>query len=262
MSTEFRDKIVIVTSGGRGMGKTIARAFIDAGAKVMVAARTVSHGERTVAEFRAVGGDATLCPCDMTRRDQVVRLVDKTVETYGTVDIVVHTAGELLRGSVLTLTDEVLEAGLACSVKAAYWLTQSAAPFLSKAAGGGRIIFISSICGPRTAVRGLVGYGITKIALKGFIEGAGLELIPQGITVNGVEPGVTWTDRMRALSDDTSRERILTSIPARRFAQPEEIARTVLFLASPKAGYITGQNIVVDGGLCLSTTDVADIGMH
>ena len=100
MSTEFRDKIVIVTSGGRGMGKTIARAFIDAGAKVMVAARTVSHGERTVAEFRAVGGDATLCPCDMTRRDQVVRLVDKTVETYGTVDIVVHTAGELLRGSV------------------------------------------------------------------------------------------------------------------------------------------------------------------
>lgn len=261
MSKKFEGKSVVVTGAGRGMGRTIAEAFAREGAKVTIGARTLGYGEEAAAAFRAQGWNATVHPCDCRKREDVFGLIEHAAATFGGVDIVVHSAGEVPHGGLLGTTDEGLESALATSVKAAYWLAQSAAPYLA-ATGDGRLLFVSSICGPSTVIAGMTAYAITKSAINTFIRGAALELIGQGITVNGVEPGVTWTDGMRSNSTVAQRDATLPSIPAGRFAEPEEIARALLFLAEPEAGYITGQTIVVDGGMSLSASDVGGIGAH
>lgn len=261
MSRKFEGKIVVVTGGGRGMGRTIAEAFAREGARVAIGARTLRYGDETVAAFQAEGWTATVYQCDCRQRADVIGLVDHAAKTFGGIDIIVHSAGEVPHGSLLKMADEALESAIATSIKAAYWLTQRGSPYL-KASSAGRLLFVSSICGPRTVVSGMTAYAITKSAINTFIRSAALELIGDGITVNGVEPGVTWTDGMRANSTEAQRNATLPSIPAGRFGEAEEVARAILFLAEPEAGYITGQTIVVDGGMSLSSTDAGDIGTH
>jgi 3-oxoacyl-[acyl-carrier protein] reductase len=259
MSKRFTDKIAIVTGAGRGMGKAIADALCAEGAKVMVAARTLSHGQETVDEFRRRGHEASLCQVDVTRRADMSKLVRETIATYGGIDIVVHSGAEIVRAPVREVADEDIEKMLCSNLKASIWLTKDAAPHLA-ARGGGRLIFISSICGPRTAIPGLAIYGAAKAGMNAFVEGAAVELAPDKITVNVVEPGTMQTARMLAQVDPERRKRIATTIPMRRLGEPEEIANAVLFLAAPQSGYITGRALTVDGGQSLSTTSLGSPG--
>lgn len=257
MSRRFEGKVVVITGAGRGMGRTIADMFVDEGAMVVIAARTVSYGKQAVAEIEARGGEALLCQTDVLSRADIFRLIDQAVARFGGIDVIVHCAAEVIYGRLLEISDDDIEKIFASNLKAAFWLTKASAPHLSKARDGGRIVLISSICGTRTVVPGLVAYGTAKAGLNAFIAGAALELARDNITVNGVEPGVTATDRMRSVTTDAQAREIASTVPLGRIGESSEIGEAVLYLASPRAGYTTGRTITVDGGLSLSTTNLA-----
>jgi 3-oxoacyl-[acyl-carrier protein] reductase len=181
------------------------------------------------------------------------------VDVFGGIDILIHSAMDNPREKrlVTEISDGEIDRIFDSSIKASMRLTRAAAPHLKRSASGGRIIIISSIAGTRTAIPRLTAYGAAKAGINAFIEGAALELAPDRITVNGVAPGTINTDNMRSQIDQQRAEAIANTIPVGRIGEPEEIASAVLFLAAPNSGYITGQIITVDGGMCLSTTNLS-----
>lgn len=251
MSGDFAGKVVIVTGAGRGMGKPIVQAFAAEGAKVMVAARTISYGEETVAELKAAGADAALCQVDVCKRDDIEKLIKETVSRFGGIDVVVHSAADVGYAMILDLEDAVVDLMLASTIKASVWLIQAAHPYLKESADGGRLILISSICGPRTTIPGMGHYAASKAGINALISTAALELAQDAITVNGIEPGVTGTDRFYQWTPAETQQSLAETIPAGRIGEPEEVARVALFLAHPKSSYITGKTIVIDGGVSL-----------
>jgi 3-oxoacyl-[acyl-carrier protein] reductase len=257
MRGRFSGQVAVITGAGRGMGRTIAEALVSEGAKVVIGARTIKYGEQAVANLKAGGAEAVLCQVDVTSRADVFSLIDTAVSHFRKLDIIVHSAAESHKGRVVDISDEDVEQIFASNLKAAFWLTKAGVPHLSNSAKGGRIVMVSSICGPRTAIAGHVAYGTAKAGLNAFIAGAAVELGPQNITVNGVEPGTTSTDRMRSQVSEAQARKIASTVPMGRIGEPADIADAVLFLASPRAGYITGTTITVDGGLSLSTMNLA-----
>lgn len=254
MTRAFENRSVVVTGGGRGIGRAIAEAFADQGAKVVIGARTASYGEEAVAAITASGGQASLVQVDISDKAGVFGLIEAAVQRHGGLDIVVHSAADIPSGGI-DVPDEAFERGMASIVKASFWLTQAARPHLRTAKGGGRMIFISSICGPKTMVPGRMAYGVAKAGLDAFIRGAALELAREKITVNGIEPGLIASARAVAGMGMEVLNQIGARSPVGRPGTAEEIAHTALFLASPLSGFITGTSVVIDGGSTLSNSD-------
>lgn len=259
MTQTLKSKVAIVTGAGRGLGKDIAWALARQGATVVIAARTMSYAEQTLSEMTQAGYTASVFNIDVTHRDSLRALVADTVARHGRLDIVVHNAADIPFSTIANLTESKLETCLASVLKASFWLSQDAAPHLA-VSGEGRLVFISSTCGPRFAMPGLVHYGTAKAGLNAFIAGAALELAAQGITVNGVEPGTTVTERLEQTLTAEQRELIASRIPIPRLGTGADIANAVCFLAAPAAAYITGQTIVVDGGKAnMNPLDIASL---
>jgi len=243
-------RVAIVTGSGQGIGAAIAEVFATEGARVVVATRTARTGEETAARIVAAGGDAIFVHADVGRLDDCATVIAATVARWNGIDILVHNAAVFPIHLIQDLPEDALETTLSVNLKAAFRLTQHCLPHLRRSAGG-RILFTSSVTGPRTAIPGLAHYAASKAGLNGFIRAAGLELARQGITVNGVEPGLIDTPALRTLGTPTELEAMRENIPMARFGAPEDIARAMLFLASDAGSYITGQTIVVDGGALL-----------
>jgi 3-oxoacyl-[acyl-carrier protein] reductase len=148
------------------------------------------------------------------------------------------------------MTEQTLESTLAVNLKAAFWLTQAALPFL-KQAPQPRILLTSSVTGPRVALPGLAHYAASKAGLNGFIRAAAMELAKFRVTVNGVEPGLIRTEGLEALGDESQITAMAAQIPLKRLGAPEEIAYAMQYLASDAAAFVTGQTLVVDGGALL-----------
>jgi 3-oxoacyl-[acyl-carrier protein] reductase len=254
MSESFAGKVVIVTGAGRGIGRAIAESFAADGAKVVIAARTPSYGEEAVAAIRHAGGTASLFLLDVNDKALVENLIADTVKQYGALDIVVHAAADIPHGTVMDVSDEAIEKGIGSIIKASFWLTRAAVPHLRKARDGGRLIFISSICGPKTIVPGRVAYGVAKAGLEAFIRGAALEFARENITVNGIEPGLIASARVQAGMNQETLQGFASTFPVPRPGTSEEIAHVTKFLASKYSGYITGESIVIDGGSILTTS--------
>ncbi len=253
MSGQLDGKVAVVTGGGRGIGKAIAKRFAQAGARVVIGTRTEHSGNEVVTQIRAAGGEAHLVVCDIGFKQAAVDLVQQTLALCGGLDILVHNAGVFPYASFEDLTDDDLDRSINVNLKACFWLAQAAQAALTKSAGGGRILITSSVSGNHANAPGLTHYSATKAGVTGFVRNLALDLAPANITVNAVEPGFILTERNLEPAFADMVQATVSQIPMRRGGDPIDIANLMLFLASGDASYITGQSIVVDGGLTLGT---------
>ena len=239
-------RVALVTGAGRGIGAAIATRLAEAGAYVLLANRSAEVADTLAASLRAQGLAAQATGFDASEAG-CRRVVEQAAQAAGRVDIVVHNAGGCPWSALETLDAATLEHTLALNLKACFWLTQAALPLMP---AGGRILVTSSVTGPRVAMIGAAHYAAAKAGVNGFIRAAALELAGRGITVNGVEPGFVAKDRGR-LSQPEVRESLVRHIPLGRAGAADDIAWSMLLFASDEAQWITGQTLVVDGGMTL-----------
>ncbi|MGH8416905.1 MAG: SDR family NAD(P)-dependent oxidoreductase [Pseudomonas sp.] len=244
----FKDKVVLVTGAGRGMGRAIALAFAREGAKVVVSARTESRGQETVALIEAAGAAACLVGGDVADRAAVKGMIEGGVDAFGTLDILVHCAADTSSGLIVEMADETFDHIVRSNVQALFWLAKDATPHLSRSADKGRLIYISSGEANRKYTPRLIPYGSTKAFMNAFARGLAVELGALNVLVNVVEPGLIGTDHMHETLGHELPDTLASNFPVPRVGRPEEIASAVMFLASNEASYITGTSLLVDGG--------------
>jgi 3-oxoacyl-[acyl-carrier protein] reductase len=252
MDNEFRGRSVVVTGASRGIGRAIALGLAQAGASVSICARSPETLQQTASELARFGGKVHAAPCDLADGEAIARYVPQAAEALGGLDILVNNASGFGRGGD---TDEAWQQVTGIDLLATVRASRAALPFL-KTSNAGAIVNISSISGLEPTTRN-PAYAAAKAALIHYTRSQAAMLAPDRIRVNGVAPGSTlfpggsWAQRQTAnpeLYNST-----LATIPFGRFGTPEEIADAVIFLASPRASWITGQTIVVDGGQTLRT---------
>ncbi|THD43532.1 MAG: glucose 1-dehydrogenase [Bradyrhizobium sp.] len=245
----LKGKVAIVTGGNSGIGKAITIAFAEAGAAVII--DFVAHPEAADAlerKLAAMGEKAIGVEADVSRIDDLRKLVDRAVSAYGRLDVMVNNAGVETRTSVLDTTEAQYDRVMAIDLKSAFFGTQLAAQQMIKQ-GGGRIINISSVH-EDWPMPGNAPYCLAKGGVRMLTRTAGVELAKHGIQVVGVAPGAVATPINDAtMSAPLQLARLQAAIPLGRLAQPEEIARVVAFLAGDGGAYLTATTIVVDGGL-------------
>lgn len=241
-------RTALVTGAGRGIGRGIAHALADAGASLVLVARTAEELSTLAEEIEAKGRAAAVAPCDVTDDAAVTALFDG----LPALDILVNNAGTNRPQPFLEVTPEALDLLLTLNVRAAFVVAQAGARRMLRDADrqerGGAIINISSTLG-RVALLDRSVYAMTKHAVEGLTKAMGIELAPRNIRVNAVGP--TWVDTPMtrpALADPVWGKYVLDQIPAGRLASIEEVAAAVVFLASPAASMIHGTSLVVDGG--------------
>ncbi|MCC4256315.1 MULTISPECIES: SDR family oxidoreductase [Sphingobium] len=243
-------RVAIVTGGGRGIGRAAAELFASEGAQVVVATRSAGPGQDVVDAITETGGTAVLDTLDMGDRQAVRAMVMRAGNRFGRIDIILHNAAYLMPASLADMPDDVLDSMFDVGIKAAFWLTKDALPWLAKSPAG-RILVTSSVAGNRKSLPGRVHYGSAKMAVTGFVRGAALELARRGITVNAIEPGLTRTHALECNATEEQIAAMGAQVPVGRPGTPQEIAAGFLFLASDEAAYTTGQTLTMDGGASL-----------
>lgn len=256
MSSAFRfdGRVALVTGAREGIGGAAATALAEAGARVVLANRSVEAAEAVAAGLRERGLWAQAIGF-VADEAGAHRCVAEAVQQAGGLDILIHNAGGCTWGPLSTLSAQVLEDTLALNLKSCFWLTQAAVPHLQQR-GGGRVVITSSVTGPKVAMVNATHYAAAKAGVNGFIKAAALELAPHQITVNGVEPGFVAKGRGR-LSASPTRERIERYIPLGHMGAAQDIAYAMLYFASAQARWVTGQTLVVDGGSTLPESGFA-----
>jgi 3-oxoacyl-[acyl-carrier protein] reductase len=239
---------VLVTGGTRGIGLGIVHAFLEAGAHVAFCARSqTGPGTDLLARFE---GRASFVVCDLSDAEQAQALPGRAGRLIGPLDVVVHCAGVSMEHSIEHMPLAEWQTVLQVNLTSAMQLIQAAVPDL-RASGSGRVIMVSSITGPRTALPGWSAYAASKGGLEGFVRAAAIELASDGITVNAVAPGTVLTEGLAALFGSEGVALAEAKIPAGRLGTPADIASAVLFFASPGASFVTGQSLIADGGQTL-----------
>jgi 3-oxoacyl-[acyl-carrier protein] reductase len=242
----MKDKVAVVTGSSRGIGRSIALALAGEGAKIVASARNSAELEKLVAEIKERGGEAIAVAGDVAVTADADRLVDAAVAAYSRLDILVNNAGITRDGLLLRMKDEDWDTVINVNLKGAFLCTRAAAKVMSKQRYG-RIINISSVVG-EMGNAGQANYCASKAGLLGLTKSVARELARRNVTVNAVTPGFIVTDMTEALSEKT-REDLASQIPMGRLGEPNDIANAVLFLASERTGYVTGQVLGVNGGM-------------
>lgn len=241
------NKIAVVTGASRGIGAAIAKGMADEGAFVVVNYNgSQEKAEEVVSEIKAGGGDAVAVKCDVSDAAAAEAFIKDIVKEYGGIDILVNNAGINRDGLLMGMKEADFDDVLRTNLKGTYnCCRQVVRPMMKKRAG--RIINMASVAGV-IGNAGQVNYAASKAGVIGLTKSVAKEVASRGITCNAIAPGFIKTDMTDALPDSVKEEAV-GQIPLGRFGEPEDIAQMAVFLASDKAGYITGQVICVDGGI-------------
>ncbi len=252
----LKDKVAIITGGGRGIGRGIALRFAQEGAAVALADREAAASRQTAEEVRALGGKVLALAVDVGRQAQVRRMVDETASHFGGVDILVNNAGISKVIPFLEMTEEDWDLIMAINLKGAFLCCQAVLPIMVRR-GKGKIINMSSQSG-KTGNSWYAAYCASKFGLIGLTQSLAAEFAPHGIAVNAICPGVVFTPLWEEQLPDYARKKNLPPgevksylekrIPMGRLGRVEDVANLALFLASDESEYMTGQALNITGG--------------
>jgi len=245
---QFKDEIVFITGSSRGIGKSIAEAFAKEGALVIILGRDGRLADQTRDELIQKGFKAESYACDVTNAQNVQEIVNKILDIHKRIDILVNNAGITKDNLLLRMSENDWDEVMRVNLKGVFNCTKVITKVMLKAQKG-KIINISSIIGI-TGNPGQANYAASKAGIIGFTKAVAREIASRGITVNAVAPGYIETD-MTAQLKETTRNDILKNIPLGRLGSAQDVAGVCLFLASKEADYITGQTLIVDGGLAI-----------
>ena len=246
----LKNKVALVTGARRGIGRGIALALAEVGAKVVVTDIDEKECQEVVKEIEKSGGEAIAKKVDVTNKKEVEEAVKAAIDKFGKLDILVNNAGIAPFKPFLELTEEDWDKVLDINLKGYFLSAQAVAKEMVKQKWG-RIINIASVAMGQQGIgfSTLVHYVASKGGVAGMTEALAVELAPYGINVNAISPGLIETKMVEPImSDPVAREGILKRVPKGRVGQPKDIAQAVVFLASEEADYITGAILVVDGG--------------
>ncbi len=242
--------VAIVTGSSRGIGRSIAENMARAGARVVVSSRKEDACVAVVDAITAAGGEAIAVPCNISYKEQLQGLVERALAEWGRIDtLVCNAAVNPYFGPMAAMPDDAYDKIMNSNVRSNFWLCNMAAPHMTR---GGSIIIVSSIGGNQGSGT-LAVYGMSKAADSSLVKSLAVEWGPVGIRANCIAPGLIKTDFSRALWEN---ERLLGAVerrtPVRRMGLPDDVGGVAVFLASQASAYITGQTIVVDGGLTVT----------
>ena len=246
MKVDLEGKVALVTGGGRGIGRVIATQLASNGAKVLIATRTEASGRDVVEELQAAGGDVRLLAVDLSNREACDTAIATAVDAFGGLDIVVHNSGIFPFTPFEALADEEFDRVLRTNLYTVMWLARAVLQQF-KERPGGRFVAISSLIGNHAWLAGLDAYAASKSGMNGLCKSLALEFAKHQATVNVIEPGLIIDDR-DARMDNATRDLIVPNIPMKRAGLPSDIANAVQFFCSPTSQFVTGQELIVDGG--------------
>ncbi len=243
------DRVALVTGASRGIGSEIARTLARDGVFVIINYNGSKERADSVAEeIRASGGGAAAFGCDVSDFKACEEMIKEIIKTYGRIDILVNNAGITRDGLIMKMSEADFDAVLDTNLKGAFHTIRHASRYFLKQRSG-RIINISSVSGV-AGNAGQANYSASKAGIIGLTKSVARELASRGITCNAIAPGFIETEMTEAMTE-AAKESVKAQIPLGRTGSTKDIAETAAFLASEKAGYITGQVICVDGGMCM-----------
>jgi 3-oxoacyl-[acyl-carrier protein] reductase len=246
----IQGRVALVTGAGRGIGKAIATAFVREKAHVVIVdILPLNELEKTVDDIS--DGQTQILPihADVSQFSQIRKMVAKVEETFHRLDILINNAGIIRRGTIDTVTEKDWDEVIGVNLKGTFNCAKAAVEIM-KRQGKGKIINVSSIAGKTGDITSAPGYGPSKAAIDAFTKTLARQLAPFGINVNGVAPHAIETE-MSAEWSPEKRKAIIEAIPLKRLGKPEDVAEAVLFLASEKANFITGEILDVNGGFLM-----------
>lgn len=247
---DLTSKVAVVTGAQRGIGLGIVTELARGGAHVVIAGIMDAEGNRAAATLASQGLNVTYSHVDTTSEGEVTAAVRRIVEAHGRIDILVPNAAIYPNTPIASIPVGEWDRVMAVNLRGPFVFAKTCLPYFQKQQQG-RVVFVSSITGPRVSSPGYAHYATTKAGILGFMRTAALEWAPWNITLNAVEPGNILTEGVREHQPQSFIDAQKAAVPLRRLGTVEDVAHAVRFLASDEASYITGQSIVIDGGQTL-----------
>jgi len=247
-SIDLKEKVAIITGAGKGIGRDIALALADSGAKVAIMSRTESDLDKLAQEIKQLGSEALVVPMDIQKTEEIYEAVNKTLKYFSKIDILVNNAGVMILKKAVDFTEDIWNQMVDTNLKGTFFMSQAVAKKAMIPQKNGKIINISSqLAFVGNYERSI--YCSTKGGILQMTRALAIEWSDYDIHVNSVAPGYTKTEMTKGLlEDETKYQQIVSMIPLRRVAETSDVSAAVLYLASDYSNFVTGQTIIIDGG--------------